>query len=121
MAQSAVHRCEAECSGLQDHNQSLSHQLARSASHLTIAHTRLRYTRMAESAKIGQRLSFAGSGQHVLDASQWCTHQIAGLRAHAASRPSAGINTAHAWQQQQSNKVPVKRPQDFGHHYMLHG
>ncbi|DBB03226.1 TPA: hypothetical protein ACH3X1_013287 [Trebouxia sp. C0004] len=43
LVQSAVHRCEAECSGLQDHNQSLSHQLARSASHLTIAHTRLRW------------------------------------------------------------------------------
>ncbi|KAL0030510.1 hypothetical protein WJX79_000290 [Trebouxia sp. C0005] len=43
LAQSTVHRCETELSGVQDHNRTLSHQLARSASHLTIAHTRLRW------------------------------------------------------------------------------
>lgn len=68
LAQSAVHRCEAECSGLQDHNHSLSHQLARSASHLTIAHTRLRYSHMAKLAHTCQRLTCASSSQNVLDA-----------------------------------------------------
>lgn len=75
MAQSAVHRCEAECSGLQDHNQSLSHQLARSASNLTIAHTRLRYTHMAGSANTYvagssntcQKLTHAGSMQRIYE------------------------------------------------------
>jgi len=68
LAQSAVHRCEAECSGLQDHNHSLSHQLARSASHLTIAHTRLRYSQMAGLANTCQRLICAGSTQRILNA-----------------------------------------------------
>ena len=68
LAQSAVYRCEAECSGLQDHNRSLSHQLARSASHLTIAHTRLRYTHMTGSTHTCQRLTCAGSTQNVSDA-----------------------------------------------------
>lgn len=66
LAQSAVQRCEAECSGLQDHNLSLSHQLARSASHLTIAHSKLRYTHMARSVNTCHRLTCAGSTQRCM-------------------------------------------------------
>ncbi|KAL0024417.1 hypothetical protein WJX77_000946 [Trebouxia sp. C0004] len=76
LVQSAVHWCEAECSGLQNHNQSLSHQLACSASHLTIAHTRLSCTDMAGSANTCQKLSCASRTQNVLDAVRALAGQI---------------------------------------------
>lgn len=84
LAQSAVHRCEAECSGLQNHNRSLSDQLACSACHLTIAHTRLRYFSRAGVAHTCQRLTCAGSAQNVMNAVRRCTHGVDGLPANAA-------------------------------------
>ncbi len=121
LAQSAVHRCEAECSDLQDNNHTLSHQLARSASHLTIAHTRLRYTHMADPANTCQRLSCAGSSQSILNAVCWCTHCVNWFACKCCILTFGWykhcIVTVMAAIKRHSKHT---RGGSFQHHYMLH-